>query len=237
MKRALLGAALLIAAAWDDHRGERCGWEQWGQSAAHDGAVCAVAQSPDRVLAQLTFDPFVAEEIAAFGGLPTHYHSRGHLIKFDHRGTFRGTFNFGWDSTPAIYRHDGTYSIVLKDNHYRDGPFFITQLDKDLVPEWQFQNTETRRCARQPDGTIACTDDGQHADGFEWCINAPALDRDGNVMALSEDGNLYIIGQGGVLRSKTFLTLSVGASYTPAAIDPRGRVYAENGGDLRVLGF
>jgi hypothetical protein len=27
-------------------------------------------------------------------------------------------FDFGWDSTPAVFSHDGTYSIVIKDNHY-----------------------------------------------------------------------------------------------------------------------
>jgi hypothetical protein len=176
-----------------------------------------------------------------YGALDDYNFSRGHLVKLDRTGTFAGAFSFGWDSTPAIYQHDGTYSIVIKDNHYlSEGPFYLTQLSKDLQIEWQFQNTTTQACVRQPDGTLQCTDttpDGEtHDNGFEWCVNAPAVDSHGNVYANAEDGYVYQLGQGGVLKTQTFLNQALGAAYTPIALDPRGRVYALNNGELTVFG-
>lgn len=176
-----------------------------------------------------------------YGALDDYNFDRGHMVKLDHDGQFAGTYSFGWDSTPAIYQHDGTYSIVIKDNHYdTSGPFYLTQLSKDLGIEWQFQNTTTQACVRQPDGTLQCSDttaDGEsHANGFEWCVNAPAIDARGNVYANAEDGNVYQIGQGGVLKTQTFLNQALGAAYTPVALDPAGRVYALNNGELTVFG-
>ena len=80
-----------------------------------------------------------------------------------------------------MYSHDGTYSIVLKNNHYPGGaycsfannpickplppgPYDITQTSADLKPEWSFKNT---------------TIDKDHPNGYEWCINAPAIDAKG----------------------------------------------------------
>ena len=163
--------------------------------------------------------------------------SRGHLVKLDASGGFVGAYDFGWDSTPALYAHDGTYSVVIKDNHYAtNGPFFITQLDAGLKVEWQFANTNSQTCERLPDGTVSCVDDGEHPDGFEWCINAPAVDRDGTVYANSEDGNFYVVDQGGMQKAHVFLNRTQGAAYTPLAIDSEGRIYAMNNGELSVLG-
>ena len=106
----------------------------------------------------------------------------------------------------------------------------------DWKLEWQFRSTSTQVCSRQPDGTVTCADDGTHPDGFEWCINAPAVDRDGTVYATSEDGNFYAIDEAGTERSRVFLNRTVGAAYTPLAIDPRGRMYAMSNGVLSVLG-
>ena len=130
---------------------------------------------------------------------------------------------------------------MIKDNHYfTAGPFFITQLSKDLQVEWQFQNPSTQACVRQPDGTLQCSDttaEGEaHPNGFEWCVNAPAVDAGGNVYANAEDGYVYQLGQGGVLKTQTFLNQALGAAYTPIALDPSGRVYALNNGELTVLG-
>jgi len=171
-----------------------------------------------------------------YGAQDNYNRSRGHLVKLGPSGEPAGTYTFGWDTTPALYLHDSTYSIVLKDNHYGGGgPFFITQLSKDLVPEWRFQDTTTQACVRQPDGTSLCSDE-PHPNGFEWCVNAPAVDANGDVFANSEDGNVYQIGQGGVLKTQTFLNQALGAAYTPIALDPSGRVYALNNGELSVLG-
>jgi hypothetical protein len=93
-----------------------------------------------------------------FGALDNYNYGRGHMFKVNASGSVVGIYSFGWDSTPAVYLHDGTYSIVIKDNHYASpaycfdpnnpvcssisaGPFYITQLDPNLNVEWQFQST------------------------------------------------------------------------------------------------
>jgi len=172
-----------------------------------------------------------------YGALDNYNFARGHLVKLDKNGHFTGSYTFGWDTSPAIYQHDNTYSIVLKDNHYfTGGPFYVTQLSKDLVPEWQFQNASHQACSRQPDGTLVCDDGTAHPNGFEWCVNAAAVDSRGNVFANSEDGSVYQIGQGGVLKTQTFLNQALGAAYTPISLDPAGRIFALNNGELTVLG-
>jgi len=166
-----------------------------------------------------------------FGALTNYNGFRGHLFKFASDGKAAGTFDFGWDITPAVFPHDGTYSIVLKDNHYlTGGPYYITQLAADLHTEWRFASSNNQTCSRQPNGQVSCFDDGQHGNGFEWCINSVAVDRDGTIFANSEDGNLYAISPGGVLKSRVFLDRALGAAYTPISMDAKGRIYAQNAG-------
>ncbi|TMB29821.1 MAG: hypothetical protein E6J61_14180 [Deltaproteobacteria bacterium] len=168
-----------------------------------------------------------------FGALTNYNGFRGHLFKFASDGHVAGTFDFGWDITPAWFPHDGTYSIVLKDNHYlTGGPYYITQLSADLHVEWRFASSNTQTCSRQANGQISCVDDGQHGNGFEWCINSVAVDRDGIVYANSEDGNLYAIGPGGVFKNRVFLDRALGAAYTPISMDSKGRIYAQNAGKM-----
>lgn len=190
-----------------------------------------------------------------FGGLTNYAASRGHLFKFDSSGNFLAAYDFGWDSTPAVYQHGGTYSILIKDNHYNapvycygnspicqilpPGPYYITQLDANLSPEWQFQSTNTYSCTKNPDGSKTCVSD--HPDGFEWCTNAPVVDVNGIVYANSEDGNLYTMAQGnsGIFTTPlaTFFTqLALGAAYTPLSIGPDGKIYTENDGQMFVVG-
>ncbi|HKA89222.1 MAG TPA: hypothetical protein VKE22_16260, partial [Haliangiales bacterium] len=133
--------------------------------------------------------------------------------------------------------HDGTFSILIKDNHYfTNGPFLVTRLDAGLNVEWQFANTSTETCERQPDGSITCVDTGEHPNGFEWCINAPAVDRSGTVYGLSEDGNMYAVDRAGHEVERVFMTRTLSAAYTPLSIDTRGRIYAQNNGELYILG-
>jgi outer membrane protein assembly factor BamB len=147
---------------------------------------------------------------------------QGKMMKFSPAGKYLASFNFGWDSTPAIYAHDGTYSVILKDNLYADnGPYFIVQLNADMVQEWSFPNS---------------TIDSIHPHGYEWCVNAPAVDANGTVYANSEDGNVYVIDNTGKLKGKIFLRTSVEAAYTPVAIGPDGKIYTENDGDMFALG-
>jgi outer membrane protein assembly factor BamB len=173
-----------------------------------------------------------------YGGLTTYNGSRGHLMKVSPDGKLMGTYDFGWDVTPAVWVRDGTYSIITKDNHYQtattDGPYFITQLSRDLAPQWKYQSTQTQSCSTQADGGVSCITD--HPDGFEWCINAPAVAPDGTVYGNSEDGRVYSIRQGGQLIEQRFLLQSLGAAYTPIAVDAKGRVYSMNGGVMTVVG-
>jgi outer membrane protein assembly factor BamB len=146
-----------------------------------------------------------------------------------------------------VFAHDGIYSILLKDNHYEvgsycgspvcpaeTGQYDLTSLDAELVPEWRFTNTNTSSCTRQADGSVACVSD--HPDGFEWCVNQPAVDAAGVVYANSEDGFLYAIGPDGKLRQKIFLDRAIGAAYTPLSLDSAGRIYSQNFGHLFVVG-
>lgn len=211
-----------------------------------------------------------------FGAWGRYNVSRGHSFKLrGSDGAILATYDFGWDDTQAVFPHGGTYSIVMKDNHYDEeegfycntddtpvsqggdpnhlpnvvcdytgiptGPFFITQVNPNLVPEWKFKGTETRDCHRNADGTITCVDDGAHPNGFEWCINGPAVDGAGNAYVESEDGNIYVLDQGhsGIFTTpkfKLFTNLAVGAAYTPFSIDENGRLYGQNNGHLFVVG-
>lgn len=194
--------------------------------------------------------PVIAPDGSILYGAYTGYnYSRGHLMKFGPDGTFLAAYDFGWDTTPAIFPHDGTYSVLLKDNHYETtsycgvqafcpvadgGPYSLVRLDPSLKVEWSFVNTNPSSCERLGDGTLKCVDD--HPEGFEWCINAPAVDAAGTVFANSEDGNVYAIGADGKLRSRLFLNLALGAAYTPLAIGDDSRIYAENDGMIFVTG-
>lgn len=177
-----------------------------------------------------------------FGALTNYNASRGHLFKFSSTGQFLGAYDFGWDDTPGVWQHNGTYSIVMKDNHYDTGlycgfnspicaslppgPYYITQLDANLNVEWQFQST---------------TIDANHPNGYEWCVNMPAVDMNGNVYVNSEDGNAYELPQGnsGTFTNPTgkiFLKLALGAAYTPLSLAPDGTIYTQNDGNLFVVG-
>ncbi len=140
--------------------------------------------------------------------------NRGYMLKFSSAGQYLTSFDFGWDDTPAIYVHDGTYSVITKNNYYNSGPYYITQLDANLVPEWSYKS----------------------ADNFEWCVNAPAVDANGTVYADSEDGNLFVIKQGGTLQGQILLQQAVGAAYTPLSIGLDGKIYTLNNGDMFVVG-
>lgn len=203
-----------------------------------NGVDPATNEAPaGRVIDQSSSSPVVTPDGGVIYGSYTRYNfARGHMFRFDANGNFTSAFDFGWDSTPAIYQHDGTYSIVIKDNHYDagsycndpticpvapKGPYYITQVNPNMSIEWQFKNTST---------------DATHNNGFEWCINAPAVDILGNVYANSEDGNLYVIRQGGTSLGNIFLNQALGAAYTPLSLSSDGKIYTENDGILFVVG-
>jgi hypothetical protein len=212
---------------------------------------------PGRVLDDESSSPTVAPDGSIlFGAYTAYNYAQGHLFHFSASGDFLNAFGFGWDSTPAIYQHGSTYSIVIKNNHYTGGSycgvdlfcppdrtssnpaspeaFFVTQLNHNLNVEWSFQNTNTFSCTRNSDNSLTCVSDHPH--GFEWCVNAPVVDVNGVVYANSEDGNLYAINQGGSLKQRIFQQLALGAAYTPASLGPDGKIYSQNKGQLFVVG-
>jgi hypothetical protein len=213
-------------------------------------------QPAGRAIDESSSSPVVLPSGEVLYGAFTNYNNeRGHAFKLDSNGNVVGTYDFGWDVTPASYAHDGTYSVVTKDNHYAtynqdyEGPYYITELDETLAPVWQVLSTNVDDCVRLLDGGVACTnetceslDDGgqdcfpSHPDGFEWCVNAPAIDATGAVFANSEDGRVYRIDADGSSSSYIFLNESLGAAYTPLAIDGQGRIYSLNGGVMTVVG-
>ena len=202
-----------------------------------------------RVLDISSSSPVVLPDGGVLYGAFTSYNfNRGHLFKFGSDGRALATYDFGWDLTPAVFQKDGTYSILVKDNHYPlgsycDDPalcppeaprFDLTALAPDLSVRWKFTNTNTQSCARFADGVVRCVSD--HPSGFEWCVNQPAVDGNGVVYANSEDGFLYAIGPDGTLVGKIFLDLAIGAAYTPVSISSSGLIYAQNNGHLFVVG-
>jgi hypothetical protein len=134
-----------------------------------------------------------------YGGISFYDGECGHRIELTRTGGLAATYDFGWDTTPAIVGNDLDFKVVLKDSHYVSdpdgGPFFITELDASLQPVWQFASTETRICERQPDGTVTCVDD--HPSGFEWSLGAAytplSIDRDGRIYALN-NGRMIVLG-------------------------------------------
>jgi hypothetical protein len=219
------------------------------------------ANGSGSILDQSSASPTILPDGSILLGVFTFYNAaRGHLLKFDPNGNFLSSYDFGWDYTPGVYPHGDTYSVVVKDNHYGvpglycsdnspscepipAGPFYITQLDANLNVEWHFQGTNTESCTRNSDGSISCTSD--HPNGFEWCINMPAIDSNGVVYVNSEDGNLYSIAQPPTVdpsvilthpQANIFLNLALGAAYTPLSIGPDGKIYTQNNGHLFVVG-
>jgi outer membrane protein assembly factor BamB len=188
-----------------------------------------------RVTDNSTASPIVAPDGSVIYGSYTVYNGdQGHLVHFAADGTYLDhAYPFGWDTTPAIWQHGGTYSVVTKENHYDFGigsnpAYFITQLDSSFKVEWQYRNPSRTICR---DGACVSEDAG-----FEWCLNAPAVDANGTIYGNAEDGMLYAIAQGGVQINRIPLDGPIGAAYTPVAIDAQGRVYAQSGGHMFAVG-
>jgi hypothetical protein len=211
-----------------------------------------------RVVDDSTSSVIIAPDGSVFYGAYTRYnYFQGHLMKFSSTGQFLASYPFGWDDTPSIYVHDGTYSIVTKENHYSDGgsycndnticppdrtssnpsdpeQYFITRLSPNLQVESQYLSTNTQSCTRAPNGQVTCQSD--HPAGFEWCVNAPVVDANGVAYVNSEDGGLYVINPDGTLRDHMFLRLAIGAAYTPLSMSSDGKIFTQNFGDLFVVG-
>ena len=229
------------------------------------GATTGVAPDTNslpsgRVLDDSTSSPVVAPDGSILYGSYTRYnYAQGHMLRYSSTGQFLNSYIFGWDLTPGIRTHGSTYSIMIKDNHYggvgsycnddtvcppdrtASNPgypeaYFVSSLSPNLTLEWAFQNTNTFACTRQPNGSVTCDDGTANPNGFEWCVNAPAIDSNGVTYANSEDGNLFAINPDGSLKQKIFQQLAIGAAYTPASIGGDGKIYSQNDGHLFVVG-
>jgi hypothetical protein len=183
-----------------------------------------------RAIDDSSSSPLIAPDGSIFYGAFTRYnYFQGHLMHFSTSGTYLGAYRFGWDITPAIFPRVNGYSIITKENHYPAGSYcddanhcpsvrrptdpsgyFVTRLDESLAVEWTVRNPNNQ----------------------EWCVNGPAVDRNGVSYVNAEDGFLYAIGTDGKIRESIMLTEALGQAYTPVAIDDSGRIYAEKAGRL-----
>lgn len=186
---------------------------------------------------QASASPVVAPDgTILFGANDGYNYGRGHLLRFNAQGALMATYSFGWDSTPAIFPNNGAYSVILKDNHYNNGsycsnstwcppepagPYYVTELSPALSIQWQFEDPSVAK---------------GHPDGYEWCVNAPAVDVNGVVYADNEDGHLYAIPQGATGVQSIMLEKSQDAGYTPVSMGPDGVIYALNYGHLIAVG-
>jgi hypothetical protein len=222
---------------------------------------------PGRILDDDSATPVIAPDGSIFIGTYTLYNfAQGHEMHFSANGDFLNAFNFGWDNTPAIYQHNGTYSVIFKNNHYGgpgltpttsfgdycDQPNWCPNRDNPnaslLGPEQyfvtQFDPNFNIEWSFRNTNTLSCSRnaDGSvsctsdHPNGFEWCVNAAVVDANGTVYVNSEDGNIYVLGQGGVLLQHLFQQQAVGAAYTPVSLDGQGRIYSQNNGVFFVVG-
>ncbi|MGA9899557.1 MAG: hypothetical protein WBQ09_15775 [Terriglobales bacterium] len=183
---------------------------QWNTSLTVDNG-----QIQGAILDLSSATPVVLPDGSVLYGVLAPDSDQGYMLKFSSSGKYLAEFNFGWDDTPAVYSHDGTYSVITKDNDYDGGgPYYIAQLDANLALEWRYQSV----------------------DNYEWCVNAPAVDKNGTVYADSEDGYVYAINQGGALKGKAFLQSALGAAYTPISLGRDGKIYTENDGVMFVVG-
>jgi hypothetical protein len=214
-----------------------------------------------RVLDDSSSSPVVAPDGSVYYGAYSRYNfDQGHIMHFDAKGNYLNAYPFGWDTTPAVYVRGGTFSLITKDNHYNgvgsycdddticpsmdrtmtspDNPevYRITQLNPDLTIDWTSIATNQQSCTRDAGGNVTCVTDHPH--GFEWCVNAPAVDANGTVYVNSEDGWLYKIPQpkSPVQADRIFQQQALGAAYTPASLGTDGKVYSQNSGHLFVIG-
>lgn len=210
------------------------------RSGARQGVDPATNDAPaGRVNDAGTSSPVVLPDGSVLLGVYTSYnYARGHLFEFDAAGNLRATYDFGWDITPAVVPRGSTFGVVLKDNHYFTASgtdyYDVTLLDANLSPVWSYRSTNTESCVRQGDGSVSCVSD--HPNGFEWCVNQPAVDVAGRIYLNSEDGTLYAFDPDGRVAGSLFLDTALGAAYTPIVIGPDGLLWAQNNGHLFAVG-
>lgn len=72
-----------------------------------------------RVYDDQSSSPVIAPDGSViFGSFSRYNYDQGQMMRFLADGTFAGHYFFGWDVTPGIYAHSGTFSIITKENRY-----------------------------------------------------------------------------------------------------------------------
>lgn len=162
------------------------------------------------------------------GGYDTN---RGHLLHFSETGAAKGLFDYGWDSTPAIWTHDGTFSVVMDDNHFSPvtgdgtGPGLDARVAR-LSPALAIQNETTV----PPNADAVANDfmDGQ-----------AAIDVSGNAYVLNATGMVYKISSAGALVGSLDLGVSVealGSEFSWGKATGQPVLYLSYAGSVWVIG-
>jgi hypothetical protein len=185
------------------------------------GSMAADPQHAALISDSSTACPAVGPDGRVYYGGTNSNGSQGYLYQFSPDGTFVTYFDFGWDTTPAIYPDpDGDpthYYLIQKYNRYGLGHFYVTAIDPNTAPMsivWQWELLG----------------------GSELCINAAAVDRNGTTYVNGEDGYAYRIEWGGLNVTRIFLDQPRLAAYTPLSLGNDGTLYTLNNGKMFVVG-
>ena len=169
--------------------------------------------------------------------------SRGHLFHFDTHGNYVNAYSFGWDSTAGVYQHDGTYSIVIKDNHYPSAGVLLLQQSGLHASAGRAVLCFPAR--RQSAGGMVIPEHDHRPPASQRLrvVRQCAGDRQsmGWSMSPAKTATSTTVPQGhhGVFtqwQQKIFLREALGAAYTPLSIGGDGKVYSQNDGHLFVVG-
>ena len=200
--------------------------------------------------------PLVAPDGTIYYGAYSRYnYSQGHLMHFSPAGEFLGSYPFGWDVTPALWKHGDGFSVITKENRYegvgsycndtascpsvripgQEQGYFVTQLCTDLGRRVAFPGHEYAqlRAQRRRLDSLCRRPTARASNGVS--TRRPSTSAASST-SNSEDGFLYAIDQGGTLRETFFLQLALGAAYTPLSIGADGRIYTQNAGHLFAVG-
>jgi len=124
-----------------DGAAEECAsWRQWGNSASHAGASCVAGQPLKRRLADVVYDPYLAQEVAdAQGELIVHYQTPlidgDDLFMMTKKGTYTAC-NVGMDG-PSCNDPDELYR--LNSQVWAEQRFAIAA-DGTLAPQWSYDS-------------------------------------------------------------------------------------------------
>lgn len=152
-----------------------------------------------RVLDDQSSVPVIAPDGSIiFGAFSRYNYDQGHMMRFSSSGEYLGGYFFGWDVTPGIYPHGGSFSIVTKENRYgelgsycNDPAFCPDDAALRLYPEEYFV-TQLSPTVRAD----ALADRGDKIMTVEWRFkntNTLACSRDanGSVSCVSDHPNSF----------------------------------------------